>query len=116
MLLAGKLASAAVLAAAVALARLGPRGRCAGARRPVLIWAALAASALNVLISAHKWQLLLRRARVSLAYGVAAQLYWIGAFSGNFLPTGVGGDAVRLMLTPAQGRPARSPGPSWSSA
>ena len=29
------------------------------------------------------------------------QLYWIGSFFSNFLPTGIGGDAVRLMLTPA---------------
>ena len=36
---------------------------------------------------------------IHLAYVAAAQLYWIGSFFSNFLPTGVGGDAVRLMLT-----------------
>jgi uncharacterized membrane protein YbhN (UPF0104 family) len=105
MLLTGKLAGAAVLLLVLWLSLDWGHAAAVLARAdPVLIWAALAASALNVLISAHKWQLLLRRARVSLAYGVAAQLYWIGAFFSNFLPTGVGGDAVRLMLTPAQGQ------------
>jgi glycosyltransferase 2 family protein len=105
MLFAGKLAGAAVLLLVLWLSLDWGHAAAVLARAdPVLIWAALAASALNILISAHKWQLLLRRARVSLAYGVAAQLYWIGAFFSNFLPTGVGGDAVRLMLTPAQGQ------------
>jgi hypothetical protein len=63
--------------------------------------AALAASMATILLSARKWQLLLERARIRLAYVAAAQLYWIGSFFSNFLPTGVGGDAVRLMLTPA---------------
>jgi glycosyltransferase 2 family protein len=105
MLLAGKLAGAAVLSLVLWLSLDWGHAAAVLARAdPALIWAALAASALNVLISAHKWQLLLRRARVSLAYGVAAQLYWIGAFFSNFLPTGVGGDAVRLMLTPVRGQ------------
>lgn len=70
-----------------------------------LVLAAFLASVANVLISAGKWQVLLRRGRVSLGYAAAAQLYWIGAFFSNFLPTGVGGDAVRLMMTPSeQGR------------
>lgn len=63
--------------------------------------AALAASMATILLSARKWQLLLERARIHLAYAAAAQLYWIGSFFSNFLPTGVGGDAVRLMMTPA---------------
>lgn len=70
-----------------------------------LVLAAFLASVANVLISAGKWQVLLRRGRVRLGYAAAAQLYWIGAFFSNFLPTGVGGDAVRLMMTPSeQGR------------
>ena len=66
-----------------------------------LILAAFLASVANILISAGKWQILLRRSRVRLGYAAAAQLYWIGAFFSNFLPTGVGGDAVRLMMTPS---------------
>ena len=67
-----------------------------------LILAAFLASVANILISAGKWQILLRRSRVRLGYAAAAQLYWIGAFFSNFLPTGVGGDAVRLMMTPSE--------------
>jgi uncharacterized protein (TIRG00374 family) len=65
-----------------------------------LVLAAFLASVANVMISAGKWQILLRRSRVNIGYAAAAQLYWIGAFFSNFLPTGVGGDAVRLMMTP----------------
>jgi uncharacterized membrane protein YbhN (UPF0104 family) len=64
--------------------------------------AALVATMASVLLSARKWQHLLRcGARLRIAYNAAAQLYWIGSFFSNFLPTGIGGDAMRLMLTPA---------------
>ena len=62
---------------------------------------AFCASVGTVLISARKWQLLLQRARIGVGFPAAAQLYWIGAFFSNFMPTGIGGDAVRLMMTPA---------------
>lgn len=70
-----------------------------------MVLAAFLASIANVLISAGKWRILLQRSKVAVGYATAAQLYWIGAFFSNFLPTGVGGDAARLMMTPSdQGR------------
>jgi glycosyltransferase 2 family protein len=69
---------------------------------PVL--AALAVSLLGVLLSAAKWRLLLRRVDITLPFREAARLYWVGMFASNFLPTSVGGDAVRLALTPARDR------------
>jgi uncharacterized protein (TIRG00374 family) len=102
MLMVGKLGGAFALSLVLwfsvdwtaALAVLADSGRW-------LILAAFLASVANILISAGKWQILLRRCRIKLTYVAAAQLYWIGAFFSNFLPTGVGGDAVRLMMTPS---------------
>lgn len=64
--------------------------------------AAFLLSVASVLLSAGKWHGLLRRGRVGVPFPLVARLYWIGCFFGNFLPTGVGGDAVRLALTPAR--------------
>jgi uncharacterized membrane protein YbhN (UPF0104 family) len=74
-----------------------------------LAWA-LAVSVLGVLLSAEKWRGLLRRDGVPLSLGAAARLYWVGMFFSNFLPTSVGGDAARLLLTPAPGRRAEVAG------
>lgn len=71
---------------------------------PAALTGALAASVVGVLISVGKWQSLLRQARIVLPVWTAARLYWTGMFCSNFLPTSVGGDAVRLLLTPAPGR------------
>ena len=67
---------------------------------------AFSVSVLGVLISAEKWRGLLHRAGIRLSLAVCARLYWIGMFVSNFLPTSVGGDAVRLALTPAPKRRA----------
>src|SRR5215213_7466086 len=69
-----------------------------------LAWAAFTASAASVLISALKWHRLLDRAQVRISLGEVTRLYWTGTFCSNFLPTGVGGDVIRLALTPAPGR------------
>jgi uncharacterized membrane protein YbhN (UPF0104 family) len=71
---------------------------------PASVAAAFAASVLGVVISAARWRMLLRRAGVGLSLADAARLYWIGMFASNFLPTSVGGDAVRLALAPARDR------------
>jgi glycosyltransferase 2 family protein len=105
MVLAGKLVGAAVLSLVLWLSLdLGQAATALARADPVLVWGAFAASVLNVLISARKWQSLLSRAGIPLIFDVVAQLYWIGAFFSNFLPTGVGGDAVRLMLAPVRNR------------
>ena len=76
------------------------------AARADLAWVAvaLAVTMLGVVVSAEKWRGLLDRAAVRLSLGRASRLYWIGMFFSNFLPTSVGGDAARLVLTPAPGR------------
>jgi glycosyltransferase 2 family protein len=102
MLLTGKLAGAALLSVLLWMTIDWHEALTvvAHADRSLLI-GAFCASVGTVLISARKWQLLLQRARISVGFPAAAQLYWIGAFFSNFMPTGIGGDAVRLMMTPA---------------
>jgi uncharacterized protein (TIRG00374 family) len=77
---------------------------------PTWVLAAFLVSVVGVLISARKWQGLLEGSRVGLPFTSAARLYWIGAFFSNFLPSSVGGDAVRLALTPSRGRTERVAG------
>jgi len=73
---------------------------------PLPLATVLAVSVLGILISAEKWRGLLHQAGVQLSLFSNARLYWIGMFCSNFLPSSVGGDAARLLLTPAPGRRA----------
>jgi len=66
--------------------------------------AALVISAIGVVVSAEKWRGLLEDSLIRVGLPLAGRLYWIGMFFSNFMPTSVGGDAVRLVLTPAPGR------------
>lgn len=81
-------------------------------RRAHLGWVAgaLLISVLGVLLSAEKWNGLLRDNHIRLRFQTAMQLYWVGMFFSNFLPTSVGGDVMRLMLTPSHGRTERVAG------
>ncbi len=81
-------------------------------RRADLVWVAGAfvVSVLGVLLSAEKWNGLLRDNRIWLRFQTATQLYWIGMFFSNFLPTSVGGDVMRLVMTPSGGRTERVAG------
>jgi len=77
-----------------------------GLRQPFL-WLALALQLGGVLISALKWWLLLRASGQPTPYFWAVRIYLIGQFFSNFLPTQIGGDAVRVYyLTRRIGRPA----------
>jgi uncharacterized membrane protein YbhN (UPF0104 family) len=78
----------------------------ADVRQP-LLWLALALQFGGVLISSLKWWLLLRAAGQRVPYGWAVRTYLIGQFFSNFLPTQIGGDAVRVYyLSRRIGRPA----------
>lgn len=62
---------------------------------PVLLVAALCLQMLGNAVSAAKWQVVLRAQGHKLPYTWLLGLYMIGQFASNFLPTTVGGDAVR---------------------
>src|SRR5690349_10940307 len=77
-----------------------------GIDRPLLALA-LALQLGGVLISALKWWLLLRAAGYNAPYLWTVRIYMIGQFFSNFLPTQIGGDAVRVYyLTRRIGQPA----------
>jgi uncharacterized protein (TIRG00374 family) len=60
-------------------------------------------------LSAYKWYLLLRPVRLAVAYLRVLAFYYIGMFFNLFLPTLIGGDAVKaLLLTRETGAPARA--------
>jgi glycosyltransferase 2 family protein len=56
----------------------------------------------GVFISGYKWWLLLRARAQAVSYGWAVRAYFIGSFFNNFLPTMIGGDAVRAYLLSAR--------------
>lgn len=60
-------------------------------------WIALAASlhGVGLLVSVLRWRLLLRAQGVDAKLRTLAASYLVGFFYGNFLPTSIGGDAVR---------------------
>jgi hypothetical protein len=52
---------------------------------------------LCVVISAFKWGVLLRANRHPQPYAWLLAIYFVGQFANNFLPTSVGGDAMRVV-------------------
>jgi glycosyltransferase 2 family protein len=63
---------------------------------PVLV--ALFVVSLNMLISTHKWYILLLAQSIVVPWGWLLKCYWIGSFFSNYLPSNIGGDMVRLMM------------------
>lgn len=63
-----------------------------------LFWLACSFSlhALGILISAIRWQILIRAQGDSVPLGFLAKSYLVGTFFNNFLPTRFGGDIVRI--------------------
>ena len=52
---------------------------------------------LNILLSAWKWQRLLKALNISADLGRLVAVYFIGTFFSNFLPSMIGGDIVRVL-------------------
>ena len=73
---------------------------------------ALAVVALLILVAALRWHIYARALNISLGIGVVFRLYLMGQFFSQILPTGVGGDAVRVWLLVRRGVAV---GPSVSS-
>ncbi len=51
----------------------------------------------GLFLRAYRWQILLRGLNASVRYRRLAELYFAGNFFNAFLPTGFGGDAVRMI-------------------
>lgn len=62
-------------------------------------WYALAFTLfqLNVVIRAYRWFVLLRALNNKPSFGYLVYLYYIGFFANNFIPSGFGGDLVKVV-------------------
>lgn len=63
-----------------------------------LSWIALAILSviLSVLVSAYKWQLICRASGLKCPLKELWNIYWSGLFFNNFMPSSIGGDALRI--------------------
>ncbi|KUO73767.1 MAG: hypothetical protein APF81_02290 [Desulfosporosinus sp. BRH_c37] len=62
--------------------------------------AAVLLTVLAMVVSAYKWQLILTEPGMETPkLGFLLRIYFIGLFFNNFLPSGMGGDVVRIALT-----------------
>ena len=52
---------------------------------------------LNVVIRAYRWHVLLRALNDEPRFGYLVYLYYIGFFANNFIPSGFGGDLVKVV-------------------
>ena len=64
-----------------------------------LLWlaAALAFSFGGIMARAGRWKVLLDALRVRVPFGELVQIYFVGFLFNNLLPSGLGGDAIRMM-------------------
>jgi len=65
---------------------------------PSWFLAGLAVLSVSFVLGALRWRLLVRGQQIELGVRDAARLTWIGLFFTNVLPTGFGGDAVRVWI------------------
>jgi len=65
---------------------------------PTWFLAGLAALSVSFVLGALRWRLLVRGQQIELGVKDAARLTWIGLFFTNVLPTGFGGDAIRIWI------------------
>lgn len=63
---------------------------------PGYLLAALVAALLGVVVRAYRWQVLLSALEVEVPIGQLIALYFVGFLFTNVLPTGFGGDPVRM--------------------
>lgn len=64
---------------------------------------------LNVVIRAFRWHVLLRALNDQPRFGYLVYLYYIGFFANNFIPSGFGGDLVKVVsLRQSHGRGAEA--------
>ncbi len=72
---------------------------------------ALVLALISIVVRAYRWQILLNALGMRISLLRLTALYFIGTFFNNFLPTGVGGDVVRVYeLAQESKRPAAAVG------
>lgn len=51
----------------------------------------------SVVLRAYRWLLLIRGLQTQVSFGRLVELYYVGSFFNVFLPSGIGGDVVRIL-------------------
>ena len=65
----------------------------------------------GIVVRAYRWQILLSALRMDIPLARLTNLYFVGTFFSSFLPTGIGGDVVRVYeLSKQSKRPIESVG------
>jgi uncharacterized protein (TIRG00374 family) len=65
----------------------------------------------GIVVRAYRWQILLSALRMDIPLAKLTSLYFVGTFFNNILPTGIGGDVVRVYeLSKQSKRPIESVG------
>jgi uncharacterized protein (TIRG00374 family) len=82
-----------LLLSRVDLARLWQTARTAS---PAWLAGALVLYFLMCLLSAWRWQVLLRAQRIDVAVGTLTTSFLVATFFNNFLPSNIGGDVIRI--------------------
>lgn len=61
------------------------------------LFVAFSLNTVSLVVRAYRWLLLLRGLKVGVSFRRLIELYFVGNFFNAFLPSGFGGDAVRIM-------------------
>ena len=91
---------------AIVVQRVGADNLLDVLRRVDLRWfaAALAIHLLGIAVRAYRWSLLIASLGAPVRFGRLLYLYFAGNFFNTFLPTGIGGDVVKIIeLAPERG-------------
>lgn len=54
---------------------------------------------ISMVVSVEKWSRILRAEGINLPWLQLWKVYWIGIFFNNFLPSSIGGDGIRIVMT-----------------
>jgi uncharacterized protein (TIRG00374 family) len=71
--------------------------RVVGQAHPAWLLAAMATALAGVVLRSFRWQLLLKALPVDVPLGELIAIYFIGFLFNNLLPSGLGGDAIRML-------------------
>lgn len=66
-----------------------------GSLDPVYLTGVLGLGVFGILVSTHKWSLLITQAGTPIPFAQLLRLFWIGVFFNNLLPGRTGGDLIR---------------------
>lgn len=91
---------------AIVVQRVGADNLLDALRRVDMRWfaVALAIHLLGIAVRAYRWSLLIASLGAPVSFGRLLYLYLVGNFFNTFLPTGIGGDVVKIVeLAPERG-------------